>query len=405
MMRRWRSLVIAFVVAALTCVGPAALAAWNKSGDGNGRSRAITMPSGNTPTTSVGNRNVQVSWPAVSMPGGGLADGYRVKRFNTSGVEQTIGANCSAVIGTLTCTEQGVAPGTWRYSVAPRLGAWQGAFGPMSANTTVAAPSLNLNNPTNITQFPSQLTGAIASFIPGQNVTVRLDNPSSGTVLASSLVPATVPANGNGNLTVTGIPNTISNGTHTLYAIGNNGDVASDTFMVNASFPTPSSLVAQNGGTSDVLDRGDQIIVTYSQAMDASSFCSTWSGTGNQSITANNVVTVTVINNAAPGGNDLLTVSTSASACGGDFHFGSVNLGSPNYVQSDSTFAGPGNNSSRITYSPEGELTIRLGARATGTSGGPVTGAITYTYTPEPDILGANGRPITGIVSATGVQI
>jgi len=398
--RRSRSIVIAFVVAALTCVGPAALAAWNKSGNGNGRSAAITMPVGNAPTAAVNNRNVQVTWAAVTMPGGGAVDGYRVRRYNTSGVEQTINGACDVVISTTTCTEAGVPSGTWRYAVAPRLGAWQGAFGTMSANITVAAPSLNLNNPTNITQFPSQLTGAIASFIPGQNVTVRLDDQATGTVLPSSLAPATVPASGSANLTVTGIPNTITNGTHTLYVIGSNGDIVSDTFTVNASFPTPTSLVAQNGGQSGRLDQEDTIMVTYSQAMDASSFCSTWSGTGNQSITAGNVVTVTVINNGGPGGNDLLTVSTSGAACGGDFHFGSVDLGSPNYVNSNSTFRGWGGSASTIAYTAGGtrRMTIVLGARASGTSSGTVGGSITYGHTPDPAILGTNGRPITGSI-------
>jgi hypothetical protein len=400
LMRRSRSLVIVFVVAALTCVGPAALAAWNKSGNGNGRSAATTMPAGNTPTAVVSNRNVQVTWAAVTMPGGSPVEDYRVKRYNTSGVEQTIKGACDVAISTTTCTENGVPSGTWRYAVAPRLGTWQGAFGTMSANVTVAAPSLTLNSPTTITQFPSQLTGAIASFIPGQSVTVRLDNATTGTVLPSSLAPATVPANGNANLTVTGIPNTISNGTHTLYAIGNNGDIASATFTVNASFPTPTSLAAQNGGTAGVLDRGDQILVTYSEAMDASSFCSTWSGTGNQTITADNVVTVSVVNNGAPGGNDLLTVSTSAAACGGAFHFGSVNLGSPNYVSSNSTFRGTGGSASTISYTAgtTRRMTIVLGARASGTSSGTVSGTITYGHTPDPAILGANGRPITGSI-------
>jgi hypothetical protein len=359
------------------------------------------MPAGSTPTTALTNRNVQVTWPAVTMPGGGAVDGYRVKRYNTSGVEQTTNTACDVVISTRTCTESAVPPGTWRYAVAPRLGAWQGPYGPPSADVTVAAPSLTLDNPTTITQFPSQLTGSLASFIPGQSVTVRLDDPTTGTVLPSSLAPATVPADGKANLTVTGIPNTITDGTHTIYVIGNNGDVASGTFTVNAPFPTPTSIVPQNGGTSGILDRGDQFQVTYSQAMNASSFCSTWSGAGDQSITANNVVTVNVINNGAPGGNDLMTVSTSGAACGGAFHYGSVNLGSPNHVQTNSTFRGTGNNVSTIAYTAASRrLTVVLGARDSGTSSGTVTGGITYMYTPDPVIQGTNGRFITGSVSS-----
>jgi hypothetical protein len=359
------------------------------------------MPAGSTPTTAVSNRNVQVTWAAVTIPGGGAVDSYRVTRYNTSGAEQTIKAACDVVITTTTCTESAVPPGTWRYAVAPRLGAWQGPYGPPSADVTVAAPSLNLNNPTTITELPSQLTGSLASFIPGQSVTVRLDDPTTGTELASSLAPATVPAGGNANITVTGFPNTITDGTHTLHVIGNNGDVASDTFTVNVPSPTPTSLTSLNGGTSGVLDRDDQFQVTYSQAMDASSFCSTWNGAGNQSITDNSVVTITVINDGAPGGNDLLTVSTSAAACGGAFHYGSIDLGSPNYVQTNSTFRGNGANASTIAYTAASRrLTVVLGARASGTSTGTVTGAITYTYTPDPVIQGANGRFITGSVSS-----
>ncbi|CAN5569313.1 hypothetical protein BH20ACT23_BH20ACT23_11590 [soil metagenome] len=155
------------------------------------------------------------------------------------------------------------------------------------------------------------------------------------------------------------------------------------------------------------LDAGDRFLVTYSQAMDASSFCSTWSGTGDQSITPGNVVTVTVINNGAPSGNDLLTASTSASACGGQFHFGSVDLGSPNHVQTNSTFSGPGGllgllyPASTIAYDSSSRLlTVTLGALASGSGSDTVTGAITYMYTPDPVIQGANGRSITGTVTS-----
>ena len=43
-------------------------------------------------------------------------------------------------------------------------------------------------------------------------------------------------------------------------------------------------------------------------------------------------MTIQIVNNGAPSGNDKLVVVNSASACGGAFHFGTVDLGSPNYV-------------------------------------------------------------------------
>jgi len=355
------------------------------------------MPAGSTPTTAVSNRNVQVTWPAVTMPGGGAVDSYRVKRYNTSGVEQTILADCNVVISTTTCLEKSVPAGTWRYSVAPRLGAWQGPYGPTSADVTVAAPSLNLNNPTTITQFPSQLTGSLASFIPGQSVTVRLDDPTTGAVLPSSLAPVAVPASGSANLTVTGIPNTITNGTHTLYAIGNNGDIASGTFTVNAPLLTPTALALINGGgsISGQIQQNDIVQVTFSQPLLVSSVCA-GAPDDNQPVTAPGFVRIT--NNNGTSGHDLLTVDT--TLCPGGLNFGSISLGSSGFVSSTQQF------DATITYTPATRrVTVVLGSRTTGgTAPARVNQSVTATYTPHPAMTAPNGRLITGTVSSTGVQ-
>src|SRR5919201_4523239 len=126
-MRR-RALILPFSLAVLPlslaalALPSAALASWNVSGSGSGYSRTKTMPAGNAPTANVSNRNVTVSWTASTLSGGGAVDGYIVKRYNGSGQQQTIGANCSGTITALSCTENSVPAGTWKYTVTPVLG-------------------------------------------------------------------------------------------------------------------------------------------------------------------------------------------------------------------------------------------------------------------------------------------
>ncbi|CAN5569251.1 hypothetical protein BH20ACT23_BH20ACT23_11580 [soil metagenome] len=166
---RWlRSIVVLTLVVGLVGVGPAALAAWNKTSGGDGRSRAITIPAGNTPWTSVANRNVTISWTAVTMPGGVPVDGYKVFRYNAGGTAFPVTGSCTGVIAGLTCTETAMAPGSWRYAVAPVYELWQGAEGPHSSAAVVSAPQLNLTGSTNITSFPATLNGTVTNYLPGQ---------------------------------------------------------------------------------------------------------------------------------------------------------------------------------------------------------------------------------------------
>src|SRR5205814_4698375 len=100
---------------------------WNHSGSGAQTAKAVSMPTGNTPTASVSNRNVAVSWTGNRLPGGAGITTYLVKRYDTSGNAQTIGSSCSGTISALTCTETSVPGGTWKYTVTPTLSNWTGA--------------------------------------------------------------------------------------------------------------------------------------------------------------------------------------------------------------------------------------------------------------------------------------
>jgi hypothetical protein len=127
----------------LTALGApdASRAAWQSPGDGGQFARAITLPGGSTPSASVSGQSVTVSWSATSLPGGGNVTGYRVRRYSSGGVLQSIGAGCSGTVGATTCTETNVPAGSWRYAVVPVQGNWSGAESGQSAAVTVVVPT------------------------------------------------------------------------------------------------------------------------------------------------------------------------------------------------------------------------------------------------------------------------
>ncbi len=233
--RIMRSLTTA--IAVLLALPALAAAAWNSSGAGNGYAKADSLAAGTTPTASVSSRSVTIDW---SAPGGVPSAGYIVKRYSTGGAEQTIGANCSGTVSGTSCTENAVPPGNWRYSVTPARQNWRGTESGQSTAVTVDAPALAVS-PTNVTSLPQVLTGSINNFVPGQTVTFRLNNQTTGQVLAGSVTPSPVPGNGTADVSVT-LPNGVANGSQTIFAIGSGADVASAGITV--AVPTTISTSA-----------------------------------------------------------------------------------------------------------------------------------------------------------------
>ncbi len=408
MSRSHRPWLILAIALALALVTSSAQASWFPPGNGRSFARAQQVQEGPVPTPAPTNRSVEVSWTASKLPGGGDVDDYVVRRYDAAtGTVQTIGNNCATAVSALTCTEETVPPGDWYYTVTPRLANWSGAESQASATVTIGAPTLSFTSPTTLTSLEGDLSGNLTQFLPGQSVTFRLDDPSGGTVLTGSTSP--IPSDGSATMSVK-IPRGTTNGSHTVYALGNQGDVASAPFEVAVTPPEPTSLALNNGGgtgsSSGRPGAGDWLDVTYSQALDVASLCSTWSGDStNQSVTGDNIVSVTIANNAAASGNDKLTVATSAAACGGSFAFGSVDLGSTSFVTGDVVFNGSGTNKSTIAWDASAfKLTITLGAKLSGPNPGRVNTNVTATYTPDPGIRNPSWTPITGSASVTAIS-
>ncbi|MDQ3620792.1 MAG: hypothetical protein M3391_11825 [Actinomycetota bacterium] len=396
------------VVSLLSCVSGSALARWNPgSSNTKSYSQGRTMPAGNTPTASVTARNVAVSWSGNQFPAGTPLNTYVVTRYDVAtNTAQTMLSNCNGIVTGTTCTEQAVPPGDWRYTVTPVHQNWAGPASSLSTAVTVQAPSLTLNPPTTFFLLPGAVTGSIANYASGQTLSFRLDDPNTGTVLSGSSTPSTIGTAGSATISAT-IPTGTSNGTHTIYAIGSGGDVASASITVNVPVLSPTSLLISNGGNQTGRpQQGDRVEVGFNQAIDVASMCSTWSGNGsNQSIAADNAVTVTILDNAAASGNDLLNVSTSAAACGGAFNFGSVDVGSPNFVSATTTFSGAGANASTVAWNATTyKLTVTLGARVLGVNPSRVNAVVTSSYTPSPALLNPSGHPAVGIATSSAIQ-
>jgi hypothetical protein len=202
------------------------------------------MPDGDQPSvTATGGRTVTVSWPASTLPGPTPVDGYTVARYDAgTGTLASIGASCTGTIAGLTCDETRVPPGSWVYAVTPRHGQWIGAESPDSATVTVASPSLALA-PGTVTSLPATPTGSIASFITGETLTYRLDDPVSGTVLSATTTPSTIGTDGNASVDVT-IPAGTSEGSHTVFALGSLGTQASTSIVVDAIDEVPPTVSA-----------------------------------------------------------------------------------------------------------------------------------------------------------------
>ena len=173
------------------------------------------------------------------------------------------------------------------------------------------------------------------------------------------------------------------------------GLTATSTITVKVGpYVTAVSLV--NGtGTAGKVDKGDQIVITFSDTMNPSTFCSTWTSSGDQSLTADNNVTVTLTNAAS----DTITVSSASCT----FNFGSLALGSGSYTTVTQTYVGAGINKSTVTWTAATRtMTVTLGT--TAGVGAATVASSTATYTPSTSVLNSDGLALGGTFATAAVK-
>jgi hypothetical protein len=268
--RRIGTFVIVFVT--LVSVPGLAWAAWHPSGTGNGYADADTMPVGDQPDVSLAGHTITVSWSASQMSDGSNVAGYVVSRYdNNTDALQTTGSGCNGVVTALTCAETLVPAGDWYYTITPVKQNWIGDEGPASNDVTIDPSSFVFTSATNLTALPKTLNGTISNYQPGETVTFRLDNPTTGTILTGSIAPNPVPGSGTATTTTT-IPAGTSNGIHQVYAVGSVGSVASAGFGMNVADTTnpvvSATLIGKTaGGTPAFIHQGGTYYV-YANAND-----------------------------------------------------------------------------------------------------------------------------------------
>ncbi|HEV2360644.1 MAG TPA: hypothetical protein VGS21_02970 [Acidimicrobiales bacterium] len=130
--------VLALASAAALAPASVAAAAWSESGSGAASGAATTMPTGSAPSGTAAGTSVTIIWSVAHMANGSAVAGYVVHRYNaTNGSPASVGAGCSGVITTTSCTETSVAAGSWVYTDTPVQSSWTGGESASSGSISV----------------------------------------------------------------------------------------------------------------------------------------------------------------------------------------------------------------------------------------------------------------------------
>jgi hypothetical protein len=166
---------------------------------------------------------------------------------------------------------------------------------------------------------------------------------------------------------------------------------ASRTFTMDVTAPVPTGS-ALSDGDGLATPKVDELKVTFSESLQVSTICSSWSGTADQTLGGAGVV-VSVTDGGAT---DTMTVT--ASGC----NVGTLTAG--NYVTTNATLSGSNaQTESRLTWTAATRvLTIHIGNLVSGTGSGVVVPPGNVTYTPSAafkDVAGNLVNP-AGVVTA-----
>jgi Fibronectin type III domain len=239
---RWVAVAVVLVTGGLAAAS-VAWGYWTPSGaTGSTAAAAATLNQGPTPTVVGEHTQVKVSWTTGTTSSGRAANGYIVRRYDAvTAVEQTVGAGCSGVITATTCTESGMPGGQWTYTVTPTIGLnWQGPESPHSGVVQTGATTLTLAKSVFGPPFPAVTTGAITGFLPGEGITYELD----GSPIAGS--PSVAGLDGTATITSLSIPAGLSDGTHTVAAVGNDPlspSLAQASILIDTTAPTVTAII------------------------------------------------------------------------------------------------------------------------------------------------------------------
>ena len=367
------------------------------------------------------------------------ANGVPVSNDNTDTVTLAIASGHSPGGGTLSCTNTGGLTATVSSGVATFTGCAITKAGSGYQLTASSATSTSLTAPTNANSF--NITAGTASQViatsgGGQSATVLVTftNPLVATVedvngnpVAGATVTFAAPSTG-ASVTFASsgctsnphpyscVATTGAGGQATSSAFTANGTLGS--YSISASAPGASSASFSetnaataisslatangNGGTVGKIDANDTITIGFNGQIDASKVCSGW--TNNSSGTqSNSSAVVTVANNGVTGHEDILTIQDSACST---FNFGSIDLGSNQYVKNGGSPASAVFSGSTIAYNgTTHKLQITLGTLTlTGSEGTVTSSALILSLSSSVLDTADNSLGSYTFTSATGQQ-
>ena len=265
-----------------------------------------------------------------------------------------------------------------------------------AAGNTTTAPSLTFTNDST-TPATTDNTASIGTACKNttQTVTLTPTDSASGAATTYYTTNSTTPTTSSSQGTSIALS---AEGTYTIkyFTVDNVGNqeavkTAATVICIDKTAPAPTNVVLANGnGTAGTADNRDTLAITYSEQLDATTFCSSWTNTGNQTLTGASIVAQIT----DTGSNDTLTITAVGAAnCGGtgNFHLGSITLGG-NYVGATRTFSGA---QSQLTWNPTSHtLTVRLGTPSGGIANTGIAVG-TPTYTPSSSLEDIAGNTIT----------
>jgi len=157
--------------------------------------------------------------------------------------------------------------------------------------------------------------------------------------------------------------------------------------------PFTMTSMQLNGATQGLVQQGDSLALTFNAPINENAFCNTWTGTGDQTLGGG--FTVATFTDGVFPNDDTLTVSRSGAPGGCQtVNFGSIDLGSSNYVSGGNvTFSGSNPNATKIAWTAStNTLTITLGGQNSGPTSPGTTAPVSASrpsYTgPITDVLG-----------------
>jgi hypothetical protein len=394
--------------------------------DANAPTATITFPASSTYTSATWNAGCssQICGTAADVGTGVASVAISIRQGAGNYWNGTAFASASEVLLTATGTTSWTRafpasnfPADGTYTVRAVATDGVGNTGSASSSFTIdnTGPNVAITMPTSAGSYgtaswnagcSSQICGTAsdASGVASVAISIRqgAGNYWNGTAFASAsevLLTATGTTSWTRAFPASNFP---ADGTYAVRAVATDGvgntGTASSSFTIDVTRPTPTALV-QSNANGFLTENVDELKITYSEALNTSTFCSAWSGTGDQTLNGSSVV-VTVKPDAILLGNS--TVSVTAGAC--TLHIGTMSVnGAYTLLGGTATFSGTGANESRVTWTSSTHvLTIHLGQRSGGISLVGV-GAGTATYTPDAAIADPAGNLIiTTAFNATG---